>query len=387
MIKQYLVTRKRNGAARLSSKALPALEDKDVAALVSETNLQPQPRGRGPCSSLQPALNTATGRVEFVLQHVRNYVEGFVLQGDASSGELSSVVTGYPLPVEEEKQAFGQLRAMQDKLIYGCGILVENPTTETWQRAWRLMNEGCDMMSTVLSKQSRSLMRLLLRTFGGEGWDRFPELRANLLRHFAKVAVVRLGRFHPLTAILFSLQETEVLEMVLESAFPLLVDVLDEKLDPTDDESRFLRVDYCFLLRERKNYIAAEKYGRLFLADSERLRGKNHDATRGFLLKLADVYMHQKLYDQASQVLNDVLVRTHEALGENIDITGVYAHRNLGWIHERREESVLSQSHWLAVNEAALRIWGPGTEKYAYFAAEAVESLRKQGLPSADFIV
>lgn len=392
VIKKYLVTRKKTDVVGTSNEPQMALrrrqkrvdatlEDKGLSAASTSLQVHSPSRAVGPARHL--ALNTTTGRVEIVLEQVRNYIQGWVLQGPAVINSNSRVCAGFPLPAEEEQLAFTLLRTMAIKLTYGRDIIVDNPTVQAWQ----LMNEGCQIMDLVLSKQSRSLMRLLLSTFGREGWSRFPELRAHLLQHFAKLAIVRLGRFHPLTVILFNFQEVEVLEMVLESAFRLLLDVLGEGTCPTDDELQDLRVDYCSLLKERGNYVAAESYGRRFLAQNEHIHGRHHESTRDFLLQLARVYRYQKLYVLATQTLNDALGRTHEALGTDIDIDGVYAHRDLGWVHEELGEPILSQYHWRAANDAALRIFGLGTEEHANLAARATESLRRQCLPLDGFLV
>ncbi|CAK7206327.1 hypothetical protein SEUCBS139899_009116 [Sporothrix eucalyptigena] len=223
------------------------------------------------------------------------------------------------------------------------------------------------------------MIRLLLRTFGGEGWDRLPMLRACLLRHFGDISAVRLGRRHPLSIVLLYLQDKDVIEGALEQAFLVLLDTLEKKLTPADNEIHFLRVDLCFLLRERQNYTTAERYGLRFLTETERIHGRSHVATRGFLLKVGDIYLHQKLYEQAIQVFNDVLDRSNDALGTDLDITGLYAHRNLGWIYEELKHDMTSEYHWKAVVGGALRIWGVGTEKFMYFAAQARESMCRQG--------
>ncbi|KAI3326639.1 hypothetical protein HD806DRAFT_487751 [Xylariaceae sp. AK1471] len=311
--------------------------------------------------------NSCMGRVEIVLKQVQTYTEEW--------SSCSTSLSGSTIPSPgQEKEAFDFLRTMQDKLIYAVGIMVQKPSP----RAWELINEGCQMMDGVLLQQSRSIIRLLLRIFGGEGWDRFPELRDAILRHFASVSEARLGRCHPLSVILSHLQDEGVLQGASEQVFLVLKDKLDKALDPADDEVRFLKVDLCLLLREQRKYNAAKRYGLHFVAEAERKHGHCHAATRGFLLKVGDIYLHQKLHNQAIHIFTDVLSRTYSMLGVDIDIVGVYAHRNLGWIYEELNDKVTSEYHWKVVVGAALRMWGARAEKFAYFAAEARESLRRQ---------
>ncbi len=304
--------------------------------------------------------NSSIGQIEIVLQQIQRYT-------DRRMPCVTDLSAGTVLGPEQEKEAFDYLRTMQDKLIYGVGIMVQKPTPQAWQ----LINEGFQMVDGVLLQQSRSMIRLLLRTFGGEGWDRFPELRTCLLRHFASTSAVRLGHSHPLSIILSHLQDEGVLESALEQVFLVLLDTLEKKLDPTDDEMQFLRVDFCFLLRQRRNYALAECYGLRFLREAERVHGQCHSATRGFLLKVGDVYLHQKRHKQAIETFKDVLRRSYDALGTDLDIVGVYAHRNLSRIYQELDDKVTSEYHSEAVVGAALRIWGVGMEKFAYFAAEA----------------
>ncbi|KAI0907700.1 hypothetical protein F4823DRAFT_601971 [Ustulina deusta] len=264
-------------------------------------------------------MDSCMGRIEIVLKQVQAYAE----ERFSCSNSLSGGTTSSP---GQEREAFDLTRTMQDKLIYAVGIMVQKPSPQAWQ----LINEGCQMMDDVLLQQSRSIIRLLLRIFGGEGWDRFPDLRNAILRHFAGVSKARLGPCHPLSVILSHLQDEVVLQSALEQAFLVLKDKLDRALDPADDEMRFLNVDLCLLLRERRKYDAAERHGLHFVAEAERIHGRCHAATRGFLLKVGDIYLHQKLHHQAIHIFTDVLFRTYSMLGVDIDIVGVYAHRNLG---------------------------------------------------------
>ncbi len=93
---------------------------------------------------------------------------------------------------------------------------------------------------------------------------------------------------------------------------------------------RFLNVDLCLLLQEQRKYNAAEQHGLHFVAEAEQIHSRYHAATQGFLLKVGNIYLHQKLHHQAIHIFTDVLFRTYSMLKVNIDIVGVYAHQNLG---------------------------------------------------------
>ncbi|CAJ2514314.1 Uu.00g024330.m01.CDS01 [Anthostomella pinea] len=164
--------------------------------------------------------NSGIGRVEIVLKHIQLYTN------DWSSRSSGGLLAGTILGPDQEKEAFNALRVMQDKLIYGVGIMAQKPTP----KAWQLINEGCQMIDGVLLQQSRSMIRLLLRIFGGEG-------------HFATTSDVRLGYDHPLSIILSLLQDKDVLESTLEQAFLVIMGNLEKELDDTANEMHFLRVD------------------------------------------------------------------------------------------------------------------------------------------------
>lgn len=321
-----------------------------------------------PTRSLDPERpiimrQSSIGRVELVLKHVQIYIHERMLRNTTISSR------------EEENNAFDNLRIMQDKIIYGVGIMTRKPT----RQAWNFIEKGCEMVGNVLLQQSRSLIRLLLRTFGGEDWDHFRDLRSHLLQHFANMSVLRLGMSHPLSIMLNQLQHKDVLESALEQVFLILLDTLEKSLDSRDDELRFLRIDLCFLLRQRGYYDAAEKYGLRFLADAESIHGTHHAATRGFLLKVGDVYLHQKLHGQAINMFTELLRRIDDASEPKFDIATVYAHRNLARIFDERADSTTSRYHWEAVIAAAWRIREFNAEKSEYFTVEAEESLRRQG--------
>ncbi len=167
---------------------------------------------------------------------------------------------------------------------------------------------------------------------------------------------MRLGHSHSLSIILFHLQDEGVLESALKQIFLILLNTLKKKLDLIDDEMQFLRVDFCFLLRQRRNYASAECYGLRFLREAKRVHGWCHSVTRRFLLKVSDVYLHQKRHKQTIETFKDVLQRSYDAVRTDLDIVGVYAHRNLSRIYQKLNDKVTFKYHSEAIVEIALRI-------------------------------
>src|SRR5436305_10496808 len=132
------------------------------------------------------------------------------------------------------------------------------------------------MVHQILDQPYQSFFRHLLCVLDSYDVAVQPDLRAHILRFFMKASALKLGCNHPISIVLYHLQEQQILEDVTLIAFDVIMDVARENLDPKDVEVCRLRRLYCTLLKRRLQWAAVESWGQRFLKQYEDVFGQFH---------------------------------------------------------------------------------------------------------------
>lgn len=288
------------------------------------------------------STTSSIGRIELILLQTKIYHQsrfGFGTRSDIRSAATQPL---FGNGVSEEGE-FGLDVEWAKKLVYGLGALTRQKSIQ----GWRMVNEACEIAHKVLEQQPKSLFRLLFYAFSDDDWTFFPGLRTYLLRFLTKSSAGKLGCNHPISVVLYHLQEQQISADAVRPVFEVLVDAFGENIDPANDDSWDTRRDYCFSLRDQGEYAAAESHGLRFLKQSEEAFGRLHWRTRDFLQELAETHYRQEHYDLAEIEYQDAVQRGREDLGNKFpDWPCAYALEQLAWIYEARGDFAQSEECW-----------------------------------------
>ncbi len=262
------------------------------------------------------------------------------------------------------------------KLVTGACLVRRQKPNLGWQR----IGEACDMVHQILDQRHPSFFRYLLSALDSYEVTLQPDLRAHILRFFMKASALKWGCNHPISIILYHLQEQQILEDVTIIAFEVLMDVARENLDPTDPEVWYLRERYCEILKERLQWAAAESCGQRFLKQCEDVLGQFHFYSRLLLLELSSANYAQGLPELAERQLQDVLQRGREGLEDQFpDWTCIHALNILALIWEDRGDFTQSEEYWRQVLAGAIKQWGEKHEATVNFLVNVERSFKRQG--------
>jgi hypothetical protein len=265
----------------------------------------------------------------------------------------------------------------ESKLINGMRALVQHKSAQ----GWRMLNETCGMFDGVLDQQSQRLFSLLFFAFSDYQWTLQPNLRTHVLRFFTKASAVRLGCSHPLSIVLYHLQEEQIFADAVTPAFQVLMDVAGEKLNPTNEEVWRIKDNYCSMLRRRQEYAAAESHGLRFLNQCEEIFGRLHWRTRSLLLELGDVHHLQGLHEIAEREYQDILQRGREDLGDKFpDEFCIYALQHLALICEDRGDVAQCEGYWREMLVGAIEQLGMEDEKTTQLIVLLEKSFQRQDI-------
>jgi hypothetical protein len=316
------------------------------------------------------------GRVELVLFQTKAYHQsrfGPPVKSKTFGGAVQLPSDSTPA----EREALNYNIAWESKLIYGMRSLVQQKSAQ----GWRMLGETCDMFHRVLDQQSQGLFRLLFFAFSDNDWSMYPDLRTHVLRFFTKVSAARLGCNHPMSIVLYHMQEQDIFADAVTPTYEVLMGVSGENLSPKHDELWRIKDNYCSMLRRRGDYAAVDSHGLRFLNQCEAVFGRLHWRTRSLLLELGDVHHWQGLHEIAECEYQDILQRAREDLGDEFpDEYCIYALQHLAMISEDRGDVAQSQEYWRQMLAGAIKKLGMHDERTTHLTVLLEKSFRRQAV-------
>jgi len=319
---------------------------------------------------------SSIGRIELILLQTKIYHQSRFGSGTRSDTRSAATRSLFGNGVDEEC-GIVLVDKWAGKLTYGVGALVRQKSAQ----GWRMVNEACEMVHKVLEQQSKGLFRLLFYGFGNDDWTFFPALRTYLLRFFTKASARKLGCNHPISVVLYHLQEPQIFADAVRPVFEVLVDAFGENLDPADDDAWETRGHYCISLRKQGEYAAAKSHGLRFLKQSEEAFGRLHWRTRDLLHQLANLHYKQEHYDLAEIDYRDAVQRGREDLGKEFPDAGcIYALWQLAWIYEAQGDFAQSEECWRAALTGTINLRGMEDQMTIYMIIQLEESFKGQGM-------
>jgi hypothetical protein len=316
------------------------------------------------------------GRIELVLFQTKAYHQSRF----ASPVESNTCGGAIRLSSDNDaidKEALNYNITWQSKLIYGMRSLVQHKSAQ----GWRMLGETCDMFHQVLDQQSQGLFSLLFFAFSDNDWSLYPDLRTHVLRFFTKVSAARLGCNHPMSIVLYHMQEQDIFASAVTPAYEVLMDVSGENLSPEHEEVWRIKDNYCSMLRRRGEYAAVDSHGLRFLNQCEEVFGRLHWRTRSLLLELGDVHHWQGLHEIAECEYQDILQRAREDLGDEFpDDLCIYALQHLAMISEDRGDVAQSKEYWRQMLAGAIKKLGMHDERTTHLTVLLEKSFRRQAI-------
>ena len=152
------------------------------------------------------------GRIELVLFQTRIFQQSrFASTGDSDIlGRARDYTTDW-----------------MSKLVFGVRALVQQKSTQ----GWRALNEACEIFYRVLDDQSHNLFSRLFYALSDSGWTEHLNLYQHLLQFFTKSSAAKLGCNHPMTIVLYHLQEQRTFADAVRPVFEVVMDVCEESLN------------------------------------------------------------------------------------------------------------------------------------------------------------
>jgi tetratricopeptide (TPR) repeat protein len=306
-------------------------------------------------------MDSHEARIELILLQTRIYTQSRV----ASTGDSDILWRTRTYAMDWES-----------KLTFGMTALAHQKPTQ----GWRALNEACGIFHQVLDEQSQSLFPNLFFTLGDPMWAKHLDLSKRLLQFFTKLSVAKLGCNHPISIILYHLQEKQIFADTIGPAYEVLMDVSEESFSPTNGELWLTKRLYGNILRQREDYAAAELRTLRSLKQCEEALGRLHWYTRNILVGLSHIHLFQGLYKRAERGYQDVLQRGREDLGgEFPDDTCVFALRGLAWIWQDRGDFAQSGEYWREALAGALELWSMEDDWTIDIIVQLEESFKNQG--------
>jgi tetratricopeptide (TPR) repeat protein len=267
---------------------------------------------------------------------------------------------------------------MQDKLGFGIGMLVQRRS----KQGFRSIGEGCRIFQHIVHQRYPGIIRILLEILEDENWEDFPEVKIQILRFFTRVSVTKVGCKHPLSILLFHLQNDVVLSAVSETALQQMIAILqDDGNEYSASEVRHLERYYAESLRRHKNYSAAEYHARKNLERYQEVYGRLTEHGCNLLCELAYINENLGHWELAESQYEDVLQRSQEVLDAGgRDTFSVWALRGLGMVYMRRGDSSGAEEKFQDVLRIALSSWGLEDEYTEFLIGETAESISRLGI-------
>jgi hypothetical protein len=193
--------------------------------------------------------------------------------------------------------------------------LQENRTRD----AWRLVQEGAEMVRPLLQQESPSFLRELLLHFAGIYSGDYAGIQRQLLHLLTSMSFITYGRGHPVSIICRLLQILYGNQHIIEQTMKKLHDTFKHHLGEDHSASLFVQNKLCDALMFQKRYTEAECSLQDIIKASERCHGRSASGTRIILFSLTKLYYLQKRYAEAREIIKDVLQRG-KGVGERDEV-------------------------------------------------------------------
>jgi tetratricopeptide (TPR) repeat protein len=204
--------------------------------------------------------------------------------------------------------------------------LRENRTRD----AWRLIEEGAEMVRPLLQQESPHFLRELLLHFLDEYSGDYVGIQKQLLHLLTSMSFITYGRKHPISSTCQLLQTSFGKQHIIEQTLRKLHDTFKHHLGEDHSASLCVQDRLCTALRSQKRYAEAERSLQDLIKTNERCHGRNACDTRYTLLGLAELYFLQKRYAEAWEISKDILQRG-KGSGECY-VVNIYVQKLLGEI-------------------------------------------------------
>jgi hypothetical protein len=175
--------------------------------------------------------------------------------------------------------------------------------------AWKLVQEGADMVRPLLRQESRSFLRELLLHFLDEYSGDYVGIQRQLLHLLTSMSSITYGREHPISIICQLLQTSYGNQHIIEQTMRKLHNTFKYHLGEDHSASCLVQDRFCVALMLQKKYAEAERPLQDLLKANERRCGRSAYATRHTLFGLAELYYLQKRDTEAREVIKDILQR------------------------------------------------------------------------------
>ena len=283
---------------------------------------------------------------------------------------------GIPKPFRIN-EADSELNTLLSNFEHGAELLARGET----KFGWKALHNGCDLLSSVLSRQSIDLLRILLKISSDPQWARFPELRKRILRFVTKMSANQLGAYNPVTVILFHLLDEEVLSIAIRPILEVLID-LQSAFDAGNWKLAALKRNLVTFLTYNVNDLAtAEVAATSNLKYCESIYGRVHRRTRRCILQLGAIYQASRQYRRAFETYRDVIDRDGVSAGHAaLDWISITACRSLAVVYEAQGDVRGSADCWRVALSNTEMNYGLDTAASKAFVAKLKEAFgRRQG--------
>jgi hypothetical protein len=239
-----------------------------------------------------------------------------------------------------------------NRYIAAVGLLTNNHPRE----AWRMIQEGAEMVRPILAQESPVFIEDFLAYLSQSPRAAYDGLEMRLLHLISGIAIVIHGDRHPISILCQLLQTLHKNQDVIKLGMSKIRDVLKWQLGQTHSASTFAQQRLCFMLLRQRRYDEAERAILDLISTCERVCGWNDYHTRSCLCDLADLYYIMCRDSEAEDVLVDVLQRGKER-GDR-DYINICAKKIQGEIYSARGDYEAAEAYlWSALSS---RLFGYG---------------------------
>ena len=231
--------------------------------------------------------------------------------------------------------------------------LRENRTRD----AWRLVQEGGEMVRPLLQQESRHFLRELFLHFLDEYSGDYAGIQKQLLYLLTSMSFITYGREHPIPIICQLLQTLYENQHIIEQTMRKLHNTFKHHLGEDHPASCLVQDRLCVALMFQKKYAEAERPLQDLLKANERRCGRSANATRHTLCGLAELYYLQERDVEAREIIKDILQRG-KGCGDR-DMANIRGRRLQGAIHMIQQNYSAAEAYFCSALWGSLLQFGP----------------------------
>jgi hypothetical protein len=221
------------------------------------------------------------------------------------------------------------------------------------REAWRMMQEGAEMVRPILLQEPPAFIRDLLTYLSWASPAAYDGLKMKLLRLISSMAIIVYGETHPISHMCQLLQTLHWNQDVIVLTMSKVRDVLRRQLGQTHRASIFAQQRLCSTLLEKRRYNEVERALLDLVHICERMYGRNNHHTRSCLYDMAILYYLMRRDSEAEDVILDTLQRGKEC--GDCDYVNIMAKRIQGDIYtDQGDYGAAEASLWLALSGSLL---------------------------------